>query len=74
LNDDKFYPSVKRLLRIEAPHFTAGIVYELKPSGWYPVPQQTAPILKWAINKSANEMIDWLKTKNYKYQWSRQFT
>jgi len=48
------------LVQIQAPHFTAGIeVNEHK------IVTRAAPILKWTINKSLKQVLDYCKKKNY---------
>jgi len=58
-----------RLLRVEAPHFVAGAVWAKDDKGnWY-CTKETAPILKWMINKSAGEIKNYLVKKGWDFIW-----
>lgn len=63
--------AITRLLRIEAPHMVAGVVMERERNGhgWQASRTEIAPILSWMAGKSAVEICNWLRRKNYKYQW-----
>jgi len=57
------------LLRVVAPHFVAGATW-IKINGvWRCDPKQTAPILRWMAGKDAKFVREWLKKKQYEYQW-----
>lgn len=57
-----------RLLRIEAPHFVAGVVFTRDPhDGW--VVSEAAPICAWMIGKSNREIWQWLTGKGHRWQW-----
>ncbi len=58
---------MERLLRIEAPHFVAGAVWEKKGDHWNCI--HAAPILSWMIGKSPESVVSYLKRKRYKYEW-----
>ena len=59
------------MLRIEAPHFVAGAIWELAPGGWRCVPEETAPILRWMAGKDGRIVAQWLKRKAYIHSWSK---
>lgn len=52
------------LLRIEAPHYVAGIVFKNGIATY-----ECAPILKWMIGKEWNWIITYLNYKRFNYQW-----
>lgn len=58
---------MEKLLRVEAPHFVAGAVWEKKGSLWACV--QAAPIISWMKGKSSEYVQSYLKRKNWRYQW-----
>lgn len=53
-----------RLLRIEAPHYVAGISYKHR---WFCRP--CAPILSWMVGKDRDFILDYLEYKGYKWEW-----
>jgi len=58
------------LLRIEAPHYVAGAVWNKRNDGWCCV--EAAPIIRWMVGKEASTVGDYLKRKNYHYQWLKE--
>ena len=57
----------KKLLRIEAPYFTAGAIWERGAKDWLCV--EAAPIIKWMIGKPALETKAYLDSKGWRYEW-----
>jgi hypothetical protein len=57
----------EKLLRVEAPHFVAGAIWQRSAGPW--VCTEAAPILKWMINKSAESVRSYLERKGWKHQW-----
>ena len=56
-----------RLLRVVAPHFVAGAVWE-QYSQWV-CSDNTAPILRWMRGKSAAEVRPYLRRKGWEWEW-----
>lgn len=55
-----------KLLRVVAPHFVAGAVWEFK-HGWQCV--EAAPIIKWMVGKHPREVSSYLERKGWSYEW-----
>lgn len=55
----------KRLLRVVAPHFTAGIVFD----GDAPI--EAAPILAWALRCDKLYLSAYFKKKGWRAHWVR---
>lgn len=60
---------MKRILRISAPHFCAGITFNKENNKWCCVKEETAPILRWMADKPTTFIESWLKKKGYSYEW-----
>lgn len=58
---------VRRLLRVEAPHFVAGAIWEKSPAGWRCI--EAAPILRWMVGKDRTQIATFLKNKGYSWSW-----
>jgi predicted dithiol-disulfide oxidoreductase (DUF899 family) len=58
---------MRKILRVEAPHFVAGAVYEQIAGSWHCV--FAAPILQWAVGKPPHETRDYIKRKGWKFVW-----
>lgn len=58
---------MSKLLRVTAPHFCAGAVYEKQECGWECV--KAAPILKWVIGKPPHETRDYLNKRQWAHEW-----
>ncbi len=56
-----------KLLRVEAPHFVAGAVWEFN-HGWQCV--EDAPIIHWMVGKEPRQVKRYLERKGWKYTWS----
>ena len=56
----------QKLLRITAPHFVAGAVWEFN-HGWVCV--DAAPIIKWMVGKPPAQIRDYILKKNWSYEW-----
>lgn len=56
----------QKLLRITAPHFVAGAVWEFD-HGWRCV--RAAPIIKYMIGKRPTEVKNYLIKKGWDYEW-----
>ena len=50
-------------LRIEAPHYVAGI--QVNGDGWV---VEAAPITRWMVGKLWKEVRDWLGNKGYRWE------
>ena len=59
----------QRLLRVVAPHFVAGAVWERGKLGWHCV--SAAPILRWMLDLSPQAALDVLQRKGYEWEWLR---
>jgi hypothetical protein len=57
----------KRLLRVTAPHFVAGAVWELTPHGWRCA--RTAPLLNWMRRVKPAEAREALVRAGYEWAW-----
>lgn len=55
------------LLRVEAPHFVAGAVFE-KLGGKYRC-THAAPILRWMTSTDTRQIESYIKRKKWKYSW-----
>lgn len=74
---DKSDPNIKitkvrmkqRLLRIEAPHYVAGAIFEQRNGDWFCV--KAAPIIKWLKGKYLKELSNFLNKRQvgWKHQW-----
>lgn len=51
-------------MQVYAPHYTAGVIFDLSF-----ICIEAAPIVRWLIGKSADEIIGYLQRKNYRYAW-----
>jgi len=51
------------LLRIDAPHYVAGIIFKDGKA------VRAAPIIKWMIGKEWNWVVAYINSKRFKYQW-----
>lgn len=59
---------MQRLLRVEAPHFTAGAVWSRRHDGtWACV--EAAPIIGWMVGKGPVEVKSYLIRKGWSFQW-----
>jgi hypothetical protein len=58
---------MKRLLRVVAPHFVAGAVWEKHSDEWRCT--HAAPILRWMIGKPPGHVLDVLLRKGYEWKW-----
>lgn len=56
-----------KLIRVEAPHFTAGVVYGPPERGHPPCIVRAAPILAWSIGKPVSSLVVWCRRKGYRY-------
>jgi len=54
-------------LRVDAPHFCAGAVFEKQAGEW--VCLEAAPILNWMRKKKPSEIGAYLKYKRWPYKW-----
>lgn len=52
-------------LRIEAPHFVAGAVFDTHRR----VCSEAAPIIRYMIGWSPERTITYVKRKNWRFQW-----
>lgn len=50
------------LVRVVAPHFTAGLIFKEKRC------IDAAPILKWAIGKTSQEIVAYFRHKGWEWQ------
>ena len=59
-----------RLLRVTAPHFVAGAVWEKRHEHeqWV-CGNETAPILKWMRGKSAAEVAPYMLRRGWAWEW-----
>lgn len=55
------------LLRVTAPHFVAGAVYEKRGDGWHCI--RAAPIIAYLQKMDAVTAGDYLTRKRWKYEW-----
>jgi len=55
---------MKVLMRIEAPHYVAGIVFENGKAT-----KECAPIIKWMNGKEWNWVVAYLNSKKFSYMW-----
>lgn len=53
----------ERILRIEAPHFTAGAIWRGKQC------VSAAPILAWMVGADPARVRRWLDHKGYAWEW-----
>ncbi|WP_423396054.1 hypothetical protein [Burkholderia sp. LMG 21824] len=58
---------MKRLLRVVAPHFVAGAIWEKHDDTWQCV--YAAPILWWMVNRPSAEVVAILRRKRYEWEW-----
>jgi len=58
-----------RILRVEAPHFVAGSVWQRLPTGW--ACTHVAPILSWMNGKTLEQVDNHLTAKGWRYSWCR---
>ena len=56
-------------LRVEAPHFVAGAIFERAPDGWRCV--EAAPILRWMLGKDGPAIGHYLQRRGWPYEWLR---
>lgn len=57
----------RRALRVIAPHFVAGAVWEKTPTGWRCA--RTAPLLKWMRRLTPAEARERLVRAGYEWAW-----
>lgn len=59
----------QRLLRIEAPYYVAGAIFEQRNGDWFCV--KAAPIIKWLKGKYLEELSNFLNKRQvgWKHQW-----
>jgi hypothetical protein len=60
----------RRLLRVIAPHFVAGAVWERSGCGWHCA--RAAPILRWMVALSTEATRDALLRRRYAWEWIRE--
>lgn len=58
---------MNKLLRVEAPHFVAGLEFEKKRDGWRCV--NAAPIMKYCKDMKPEAIRDYLIEKGWKFEW-----
>jgi hypothetical protein len=63
-------PESRRLLRVVAPHFVAGAVWQRNESGWHCI--GAAPILQWMLALSPQATLDVLRVRRYAWEWVRE--
>lgn len=54
-------------LRVEAPHFCAGAVFQKQGNQWVCV--EAAPIIAWMRKKKPRDIGAYLRYKRWKFQW-----
>ena len=54
---------MKRLLRVEAPYFIAGAIWDGRNC------IKAAPIIGWMVGKEPEYVRNYLIRKNWKYEW-----
>ncbi len=59
----------EKLLRVVAPHYVAGAVWQNDGTGWRCI--NAAPIIKWMIGKDPQAVANYFngKKKGYSYSW-----
>lgn len=57
----------EKLLRVEAPHYVAGAIWRRTENAWECV--RAAPIIKWMVGKTPQQVASYLRTKGYKWEW-----
>ena len=55
------------LLRVTAPHFVAGAVFDRVGDGW--MISRCAPILAWMRGKATDQIAGYLKRKKWAWEW-----
>ena len=55
------------LLRVVAPHFVAGAIYEKHNGQWRCV--KVAPIIKYLLKMSPDQAGDYIRKKRWSYRW-----
>jgi hypothetical protein len=60
----------RRLLRVIAPHFVAGAVWERSGGGWHCA--RAAPVLRWMVASSPEATLDVLRRRHYAWEWLRE--
>lgn len=56
-----------RLIRVTAPHFCAGAVFDRVGDGWEV--GKCAPIISWMRGKSTAEIAAYLRRKGWTWEW-----
>lgn len=59
------------LLRIEAPHFVAGAIFENRDGGWKCI--KAAPIIRYLCKMSPSEIKRYLDSKGWRYRWVSEY-
>lgn len=59
---------IPTLLRVTAPHFVAGAVWEQVEGKWRCSPH-VAPIIAWMRGKTPEQVKAYLQKKGWKYEW-----
>lgn len=59
------------LLRIEAPHFVAGAIFENRDGGWKCI--KSAPIIRYLCAMSSSEIKRYLDSKGWRYRWVSKY-
>lgn len=57
-----------KLLRITAPHFTAGAVYRFTGKGQW-ILEECSPILKWLYRTPREKIRPYCQRKGWKMEW-----
>ena len=58
----------QKLLRVDAPHFCAGAIWQKDGETWR-CTNTVAPIIAWMRGKTAGEVGDYLKRKGWAFSW-----
>lgn len=59
--------STRQLLRVSAPHFVAGAIWEKRGHAWHCT--RAAPILQWMGGMTAAQAGNYLAKKGWSFEW-----
>jgi len=59
------------LLRIEAPHFVAGAIFENRDGEWKCI--KAAPIIRYLCKTPSSEIKRYLDSKGWRYRWVSEY-